>query len=173
MKTISAPASAWEVRMNWGDRNLEAEVLDGRGRRTLSLGDRAEDDLVIGGGARIHLTWTETGVEVRFSTGISGSASFKGEAPLPLGQLIERGLVTEVGDVFTCTLRGSDSLQFQVASQVIEVRQARGRIARLRIDVMATTALVVGLILLALWLGSTILPMQPLNLIPKTKPRVP
>lgn len=159
--------------MNWGDRNLEAEVLDGRGRKTLSLGDRAEDDVVIGGGARIHLAWSPTGVDVRFSTGVSGSASFKGEGPLPLGQLIERGLVKDEGDVFTCTLRGADSVQFQVVNQVIEVQQARGRIARLRIDLMATTALVVGLILLGLWLGSTILPMQPLNLIPKTKPRAP
>ena len=29
--------------MNWGDRALEAEIVDGRGRKTLSLGDGPEE----------------------------------------------------------------------------------------------------------------------------------
>ena len=48
MKTTSAPASAWEIRMNWGDRALEAEIVDGRGRKTLSLGDGPEELLRVG-----------------------------------------------------------------------------------------------------------------------------
>ena len=153
--------------MNWGDRALEAEVVDGRGRKTLSLGERAEDDFVIGGGARLHFTWSEAGLEVRFSTGVGGTASIKGDAPVPLGQLIEIGDVKEADGAYQVTLRGADSLLLQVSGQVIEVRQARGRIARLRIDLWATGALIMGLFLLALWLASTILPMQGLNLIPK------
>ena len=153
--------------MNWGDRALEAEVVDGRGRKTLSLGERAEDDFVIGGGARLHFTWSEAGLDVRFSTGVGGTASIKGDAPVPLGQLIEIGDVKEADGAYQVTLRGADSLLLQVSGQVIEVRQARGRIARLRIDLWATGALIMGLFLLALWLASTILPMQGLNLIPK------
>lgn len=153
--------------MRWGDRSLEAEVVDGRGRKSLSLGERGEDDFVIGGGAQLLFTWTESGLEVSFSTGVSGTASIKGEAPVALGVLIERGAVKETAGAYTLSMSGTDALTLQVSGQTIEVRQARGRIARLRIDVWATAALVVGLFLLALWIGSTILPMQGLNLIPK------
>ena len=171
MKTTSAPANAWEIRMNWGDRALEAEVVDGRGRKSLSLGERKEDDFVIGGGAQLQFVWTETGLEVSFSTGVGGTASLKGDAPVSLGQLVERGVVKEKenANAFNLTLSGGDALTLQVAGQVIEVRQARGRIARLQIDAWATLALVGGLLLLALWIISTIGPMQGLNLIPKTK----
>ena len=153
--------------MNWGDRALEAEVVDGRGRKTLSLGERAEDDFVIGGGARLHFAWSEGGLKVSFSTGVGGTASLNGDAPVPLGQLVDRGAVKEAGGTYDVTLSGTDSLLLQVSGQVIEVRKARGRIARLRIDLWATAALVMSLFLLALWLASTILPMQGLNLIPK------
>ena len=155
--------------MNWGDRALEAEVVDGRGRKTLSLGEGEEDDFVIGGGARLHFAWTETGLEVSFSTGVGGTASLKGDAPVTLGQLVERGVVKENANTFNLTLSGTDALTLQVAGQVIEVRQARGRIARLQIDAWATLALIAGLVLLALWIVSTIGPMQGLNLMPKTK----
>jgi hypothetical protein len=153
--------------MRWGDRSLEAEVVDGRGRKSLSLGDGAEDDFVIGGGARLVFTWTDTGLDVSFSTGVTGTASIKGDAAVPLGVLIERGAVKEVAGSYTFSMSGTDALALQVSGQTIEVRQARGRISRLRIDVWATAALVLGLFLLALWIGSTILPMQGLNLIPK------
>jgi len=155
--------------MNWGDRALEAEVVDGRGRKTLSLGERPEDDFVIGGGAQLKFVWTETGLEVSFSTGVGGTASLKGDAPVSLGQLVERGVVKENASRFTLTLSGTDALTLHVAGQVIEVKQARGRIARLQIDAWATLALIAGLVLLALWIVSTIGPMQGLNLMPKTK----
>lgn len=171
MKTTSARANAWEIRMRWGDRSLEAEVVDGRRRKVLSLGERAEDDFVIGGGARLLFTWTETGLEVTFSTGVSGTASLQGDAPVPLGMLVERGLVKEAAGAFTFSLSGTDALTLQVSGQVIEVKQARGRIARLHIDVWATAALIAGLVLLGLWVASTILPMRGLNLIPRTHQR--
>ncbi len=157
--------------MRWGDRSLEAEVVDGRGRKTLSLGDAETDDFVIGNGARLFFKWLETGLEVQFSTGVTGTGSLKGEAPVALGQLVERGLVKEAGQTFSVTLSAGDSLSFQIGGQRVEVRQAKGRIARLDIDLMATLALVAGLALLGLWIASTILPMQGLNLIPKEKKR--
>ncbi|MBL8910656.1 MAG: hypothetical protein JNM17_08150 [Archangium sp.] len=167
MKTAAAPASAWEVRMRWGDRSLEAEVVDGRGRKTLSLGEREEDDFVIGNGARLHFTWTENGLEVRFSTGIAGTGSIKGAEPVSLGQLVERGVVKESSDGYFVTLAASDSLALEIGGQHIEVRQTRGRVARLRIDALATVALIAGLALLGAWLVSTLAGMTPLNLIPK------
>jgi hypothetical protein len=165
VKTTAAPANAWEIRMNWGDRALEAEVVDGRGRKTLTLGERLEDDFVIGGGARLHFVWTETGLEVTFSTGVAGTASLKGDAAVPIGQLVERGVVKEAAGEFKMSLSGADVLLLKVSGQSIEVRQARGRIARLSIDVWATMALVTGLVLLAVWIASTILPMRGMNLL--------
>lgn len=154
--------------MNWGDRALEAEVVDGRGRKTLSLGERAEDDFVIGGGARLHFTWTETGLDVKFSSGVTGTGALNGAQPEGLGQLIERGLVKESADTYALSLTGTDALALQVSGQVIEVKRARGRISRLRLDLWATAALVGGLMLLILWIATTILPMEGLNLIPKS-----
>lgn len=155
--------------MKWGDRALEAEVVDGRGRKALSLGDGPEDDFVIGSDARLKFVWTQAGLDVRFSTGVSGTASLKGDTPVPLGQLVERGVVKELGQDFYFSLSGDDALALQVGAQVVEVRRAPGRIARLSIDLLATLALVAVLVVLAAWIAATILPMQPLNLIPKTK----
>jgi hypothetical protein len=169
VKTTNAPANAWEIRMTWGDRSLEAEVVDGRGRKSLSLGDRAEDDFVIGSGARLLFAWTEAGLDVTFSTGVAGTASLKGDAPVTLGVLVERGLIKESAGAYTFSMSGTDALALQVSGQVIEVKQARGRIARLRIDGWATAALITGLLLLGLWIGTTILPMQGLNLMPKVQ----
>ena len=154
--------------MNWGDRALEAEVVDGRGRKTLSLGERPEDDFVIGGGARLLFAWTEQGLDVTFSTGVAGTAALKGDAPVPLGELVERGLVKEAeSSSFRVSLSGNDALNLQVSGQSIEVRQARGRIARLQIDVWATMALITGLVLLVMWVATTVFRMQGLNLMPK------
>src|SRR5262245_53247842 len=138
MKTAAAPANAWEVRMRWGDRSLEAEVVDGRGRKALSLGEKEEDDFVIGNGARLNFVWIESGLEVRFSTGVSGTGSLKGAEPVSLGQLVERGVVKEGPEGFSLTLSGDDSLALEVGGQHIDVRQARGRVARLRVDALAT-----------------------------------
>lgn len=155
--------------MTWGESPLEAEVLDGRGRRSLSLGEEAADDFVIAGGARLRFDWTPQGLDVHFSTGVSGTASLKGDERVPLGQLAERGLVKEQAGGYALSLSGTDALRFLVGGQVIEVKQARGRISRLQFDLMAGLALVAVLALLAAWIAGTILPMEPLKLIPKTK----
>ena len=153
--------------MRWGDRALEAEVVDGRGKKTLSLGEREEDDFVIGDGARLLFTWKERGLDVRFSLGVAGVASVKGQ-DVELGQLVERGLAKDLGpEGYALSLDAGDSLALKVAGQHIDVRQAKGRVARLRIDALATVALVAALALLAAWVTSTLMGMTPLNLIPK------
>jgi hypothetical protein len=168
VKTAAAPAGAWEVRMRWGDRALEAEVVDGRGRRTLALGEREDDDFVIGNGARLHFTWVESGaLEVRFTTGVTGTGALGGAGPVPLGELVERGVVKEGPEGFSLTLGEGDSLALQVGGQQLDVRQAKGRIARLRVDALALIALVAGLALLGAWVTSTLMGMTPLNLLPK------
>ncbi len=151
--------------MKWGDRSLEAEVVDGRGRKSLSLGDREQDDFVIGGGARLQFQWTEQGLDVAFTAGVGGTASLAGDPPTPLGALIERGVVKEGTGVFRLSLRPVDSLRLQVADQVIEVNRARGRVARLGLDPWATFALVVVLGLLAAWVVVTFMQMEAMNLL--------
>jgi hypothetical protein len=153
--------------MRWGDRSLEAEVLDGKSRTALALGDTPEDDFVIGSGAAVRIQWFESKLEVRFSLGIGGTASLKGDAPTPLGQLLERGLMKEGPEGFTVTLMAGDSLALKVGAQTIDIKQVRGRISRVRIDVLATLALVACLTLLALWVGSTVMQMEPLDLLPR------
>lgn len=155
--------------MRWGDRALEAEVIDGRGRKSLALGDREDDDFVVAVGTRLDFKWLETGLDVRFSTGVSGTGTIKGSEAVPLGQLVERGVVKEGPEGFTVTLGAGDSLALRVGGQDIEVRQARGRIARLRIDALAAVALVTVLALLGAWVVSTLAGMSPLNLIPKNE----
>jgi hypothetical protein len=157
--------NAWEIRMRWGDRALEAEVIDGRGRKTLSLGDAEKDDFVIGGGARLLFDWVEGGLQVKFSTGVGGTATLGGKEPVGLGQLIEQGVVKESGGTYSLGLTGNDALQLQVAGQVIEVNRARGRVARLSLDPWATLALIIGLGLLLAWVGVTLSNMEAMNLL--------
>lgn len=165
MKTNSAPLNAWEIRMRWGDRALEAEVVDGRGKKTLSLGEGEKDDFVIGGGAKLFFTWVEGGLEVKFSQGVGGTATLGGNAATPLGQLVEQGKVKESAGEYTLGLTADDSLKLQVSGQVIEVNRARGRVARLALDPWATLALVAGLGLLLAWIFMTMSEMEGLNLL--------
>lgn len=153
--------------MRWGDRALEAEVIDGRGKKALGLGDRETDDFVIADGTRLDMVWQPTGLEVKFSLGVTGTASLKGNAAVPLGQLVERGLVKELGPQqgFTITLGEGDSLALLVAGQNIDVRQAKARVARLGVDTMALIALVASLALIGAWVGTTLMGMTPLNLL--------
>ena len=69
----------------------------------------------------------------------------------------------ETAETFSVTLNGNDALMLQVSGQSIEVRQARGRNARQKMDECATKALSTGLELLAVWIPTTIHPMQGLN----------
>ncbi len=164
MKTASAPANAWEVRMRWGDRALEAEVIDGRGKKVISLGEEPEDTFVIAHGAHMKFTWTPAGLDVEFSLGITGTLSVQGDAPVPLSALVTRGDIQERGDSYVFSVKPGDALEFHVAGQTVEVRQAKGRISRLELDLPATLALIAALSLLAAWIFTTFAEMTPLNL---------
>lgn len=167
LQSVAASGNVWEVRMTWGDRNLEAEVIDGRRRKQLSLGDLDSDDFVIVAGSRMRFTWMPSGLQVQFSSGVSGTARLGGNEPVSLGELVERGLAQESGALFSIFLKSGDSLHLQVGGPTLEVRQAKGRVALLGADTMALAAMIAGFVLIALWLAATILPMQPLNLIPR------
>ncbi len=166
MKTATAPSDAWEVRMRWGDRVLEADVVDSR-KPLLTLGERPEDAFVIANGARVSLKWVESGLAVEFSLGVAGTASLKGEPPVSLGALVERGVIVDKDGVYAFSLAGTDSLEFHVAGQIIDVRRARARVSRVSLDVLAAIALVTGLGLLAAWIAVTVGGMEPMNLLGK------
>lgn len=155
--------------MRWGDRSLEAEVVDGRGRKTLALGDTETDDFVIGGGAKLGFTWTEAGLDVAFSTGVAGTAKLGDQPAQPLGVLVERGAVKEHDGRYHLSLEADDALELQVSGQTIHVNRARGRVARLGLDPWATLALVLALGLLAGWIGVTLMQMEAMNLLGPAK----
>ncbi len=150
--------------MSWGDRALEAEVLDARNPH-LSLGDAEHDTFVIAGGAQVKLSWRPEGVEVLFSLGISGQASLGGAPPANLSALVERGVIAEEGPHYRLRLARGDSLALEVAGQRIEVRPAKARVARLQLDLPSTLALVTALVLLAAWIVVSLRDMTPLNLL--------
>lgn len=164
MKTTTAPANAWEVRMRWGDRALEAEVIDGRGKKFVSLGEKPEDTFVIAHGANMKFTWSDSGLDVEFSLGITGTVSLQGAAPTSVGQLIERGVIKEVNGVYVFSVKPGDAMEFHVAGQTIQVQQTKGRIARLELDLTATLFLFGGLALLVAWIIATFSGMTGLHL---------
>ncbi len=167
MKTTSAAANTWEVRMRWGDRALEAEVLDGRGRKAMSLGSEDGDTFVIGGGARVTLQWAPTGAVVTFTTGFTGTATLHGDTAAPLSALITKGAITEAGDTYTLTLAPGDALELHTGDQVITVQQTKGRVARLSPDLIALLWLFGTLAALLAWIVTTFRGMTPLNLLGK------
>lgn len=153
--------------MAWGDRSLEAEVIDGKNRKGLQLGERDEDDFVIAHGARLELTWLSGTLQVRFSTGVAGTAVLGGAPAVPLGQLIQDGKISEKEGLYSLTLGDGDSLSLQVGGPRIDIRQMRARVTRLSPDTMALAALVGALVCLTAWLLATFNGFTPLNLIPK------
>lgn len=166
MKTAEAPTDAWEVRMRWGDRVLEADVIDAR-KPLVTLGERPDDAFVIANGARVSLAWDNGALKVEFSLGVSGTASLKGDAPVALGALVERGVISERDGAYTFSMAGHDALELQVAGQIIDVRRAKGRVNRVSMDLVATLALITGLGLLVAWIVATVGGMEPLNLLGK------
>ena len=152
--------------MRWGDRVLEADVVDAR-KPLVTLGENPDDAFVIAHGARISLAWDHGALQVGFSLGVSGTASLKGDSPVALGALVERGVITERAGVYAFTLSGEDSVEFHVAGQLVEVRRAKGRVARVSLDLVATLALITGLGLLIAWIVATVGGMEPLNLLGK------
>lgn len=160
MKTDTAPAGAWEVRVRWGTRSLSAEVLDPRGRTELSLGDQPGDDIATGHPARLRFTWREGQLEVRFSAGVLGTASLRGDAPATLSALVARGSIAEGPEGFTLTLAPGDHVELTVGRLKVDARQVQGRLPRLPIDTKALVVVVLALAALAVILGSVALPSE-------------
>lgn len=160
MKTVAAPDSAWEARLRWGSRRLTAEVLDGRGRTTLALGDGPEDDVAIGSTAKTRLTWTPQGLEVRFSAGVEGELSSRGDNARTFSELVASGRITEGPEGFLLTLAPGDSLTLRIGTLIAEIRQARGRFPRLPLDARALVFIALALMAVGLMLASVMAPPE-------------
>jgi hypothetical protein len=160
MKTVAAPDSAWEARLRWGSRRLTAEVLDGRGRTHLSLGDGPEDDVAIGSAARLELTWTPEGLEVAFTPGVEGELSRHGDRAATFSELAATGRLTEQGQRFRLRLEPGDALTVRIGTLIVEIRKARGRFARLPLDARALVFIALALMAVGIMLASVMAPPE-------------
>lgn len=160
METSAAPDTAWEVRVRWGNRRLEASVLDGRGQRTLSLGDEKGDDVPLGHPARVRFEWTEAGLQVRFTAGVKGTLRQRGDAPASLSDLVQRGVVKEDGASWLLTLAGTDELVLSVGTLRIDARRGRGRFQRLPFDARVLVLVALALLAFGLVLASVARPPE-------------
>jgi hypothetical protein len=160
MKTLAAPDSAWEARLRWGSRRLTAEVLDGRGRTTLKLGDGPEDDVAIGSTARAVLTWTPNGLELRFTPGVEGELSSRGDRAKTFSELVQEGRVKESPEGFSLVLKPDDAATLRIGTLIAEIQKARGRFPRLPIDGRALVFLVLAVIAIGLMVASIMAPAE-------------
>lgn len=163
MNTGAAPDSAWEARLRWGSRRLTAEVLDGRGRTTLKLGDGPGDDVAIGSSARATLTWTPAGLELLFTPGVEGELSSHGDAARTLSELVQRGRVTEGSEGFRVTLAPGEAATLRIGTLIVELRKARGRFQRLPLDPRALVFLLLALVAVGLMVASILAPAEPVR----------
>jgi len=182
MKTLAAPDSSWEARLRWGSRRLTAEVLDGRGRTTLKLGDGPEDDVAIGSTARAVLTWTPEGLELRFTPGVEGELSSPGDRAKTFSELMQEGRMKESPEGFTLVLRPDDAATLRIGTLIAEIQKARGRFPRLPIDGRALVFLLLALIAIGLMVASVMAPAEqprpewlrkPTTEIPRPRPESP
>jgi hypothetical protein len=146
VKPRAAPASAWEVRVRWGTRRLTAEVLDGRGRTTLRLGDGPGFDIALGAASTVYLEWQLTSLEVELSPGVAGEIRTT-QGVRTLSEAAKAGALRDVNGGFRLSLQANDVLMLRIGALTVEIRQARGRFVRLPLDARA-------LILIALALGA-------------------
>ena len=160
MKTVAAPDSAWEARLRWGSRRLTAEVLDGRGRTTLKLGDGPQDDVAIGSTARAELTWTPDGLELRFTPGVEGELSSHGDRAKTFSELVQEGRVKESPEGFTLVLKPDDAATLRIGTLIAEIQKARGRFPRLPIDGRALVFLLLAMIAIGLMVASVMAPAE-------------
>jgi hypothetical protein len=160
MKTVAAPGSGWEVRLRWGSRRLNAEVLDGRGRTTLRLGDGPEDDVAIGSSARVVFDWRPDGLGVHVTPGVEGELSVRGDHPRTFSELSAAGRLDEVGGGFRLALAEGDELTLRIGTLIVEVRRARGRYPRLPIDARALVFIALALMAVGIMLASVMQPPE-------------
>jgi hypothetical protein len=160
MRTLAAPDSAWEARLRWGSRRLTAEVLDGRGRTTLKLGDGPQDDVTIGSTARAVLTWTPDGLELNFTPGVEGELSSPGAQAKTFSELVREGRVNESPDGFSLVLKSDDAATLRIGTLIAEIQKARGRFPRLPIDGRSLVFLLLALIAIGFMVASVMAPAE-------------
>lgn len=160
METSPAPDTSWEVRVRWGNRRLEAAVLDARGRRTLSLGDAKDDDVPLGQPVQVRFEWTARGLAVRFTAGVRGTLKQRGDDPASLSDLVQKGVVKEDGAAWVLLLDGDDALRLTVGTLTIDAQRGRGRFARLPFDPRVLVLLALALLAVALIVASVSRPPE-------------
>ncbi len=166
-----APGTTWEVRLRWGSRRLAAELL-GVERTTLKLGNEKDDDVDTGSAARLQFRHTAQGLEVEFSTGVSGSASVRGDGGVSLGQLVQRGAAVEARPgLWRLVLHDGDEASLVVGGLVVDVRRARGRIRRLGFDLRVLVLIGLALLGVGVVIASIAAPTPPPRLPVKPLPK--
>ncbi|MBL8921758.1 MAG: hypothetical protein JNJ54_23070 [Myxococcaceae bacterium] len=160
MRTVAAPDSTWETRLRWGSRRLTAELLDGRGRTVLTLGDGPEDDVAIGSTARVELTWVPDGLELAFTAGVEGELSRHGDRAKTFSELAAAQRLTESGQRFHLRLEPGDALTLRIGTLIVEIRQARGRFPRLPLDARALVFVALALMAVGIMLASLMAPHE-------------
>lgn len=160
MRTVAAPDSTWETRLRWGSRRLTAELLDGRGRTRLTLGDGPADDVAIGSSARVELTWLPQGLDVGFTAGVEGELSRYGDRARTFSELAATQRLTESGQRFHLRLEPGDALTLRIGTLIVEIRQARGRFRRLPLDARALVFVALALMAVGIMLASLMAPPE-------------
>jgi hypothetical protein len=159
-----APGTTWEVRLRWGSRRLAAELL-GVDRTTLTLGNDAGDDVDTGSTARLKFELTPGGLVVDFSLGVTGTASLHGDSAVSVGQLVERGAVSELlPGTWRLTLTEKDQAKLVVGMLVVEVRRAQGRFRRLGFDPRVLVLVGLAVLAIAALVASVAAPTPPPHL---------
>jgi hypothetical protein len=170
MDPTIAPGTTWEVRLRWGSRRLAAELL-GVDRTRLVLGNEPGDDVDTGSPVRLKFELTPEGLVVDFSLGVTGTASLRGDQAVTVGQLVERGAVSELmPGTWRLTLGDKDHAKLVVGMLVVDVRRAQGRIRRLGFDPRVLVLVGVALLAIAIMVASIAaptptphLPMRPVK----------
>lgn len=160
MKTGAAPDSAWEVRLRWGSRRLNAEILDGRGRTSLKLGDSPGDDIAVGSAARTELSWAEGTLSLQFSAGVEGELDRRTGLSRTFSELVQTGRIVERAGVFHLALEPGDVVTLRIGTLIAEIRGARGRFPRLPLDGRALVFIALALMAIGIMLASVMAPPE-------------
>ncbi len=172
MDPTLAPGTTWEVRLRWGSRRLAAELL-GVDRTRLSLGNEPGDDVDTGSPVRLKFELLPQGLVVDFSLGVTGTASVRGDQPVTVGQLVERGAAVELAPgTWRLTLGEKDRATLVVGMLVVDVRRAQGRIRRLGFDPRVLVLVGLALLAIAIMVASIAAPTPTPHLPPRpVKPK--
>ncbi len=160
----SADAPPWEVLVFWGERRLHAEVLSPRTRARLVLGAGKDADVPTGHPSRIVFALAGQGLALEFSPGVTGTLQQRGDWPVPLAQLVEKGVVKDAGGRFEAQLHPGDALELSAGALTVKARQVKARAGRLPVEATALAIFLLALIAVVLVLLSVLAPDPSLRL---------